>query len=75
MSIIGRLFGNRRKLTNFFKTRRRQLPTGITVDAGRIDKEITGDIVQGLPRVEELLEARKKKKVSKIFQTEKGSVI
>ena len=29
------------------------------------EKEITGDIVQGLPRVEELLEARKKKRVSK----------
>jgi hypothetical protein len=29
------------------------------------EKEITGDIVQGLPRIEELLEARKKKQVSK----------
>ena len=29
------------------------------------EKEITGDIVQGLPRIEELLEARKKKRVSK----------
>ena len=29
------------------------------------EKEITGDIVQGLPRIEELLEARKKKKLSK----------
>jgi hypothetical protein len=44
MSIIGRLFGNRRKLTNFFKTRRRQLPTGIAVDAGRIDKKVSCDI-------------------------------
>jgi hypothetical protein len=29
------------------------------------EKEITGDIVQGLPRVEQLLEARKNKQVSK----------
>nr|YP_009496749.1 RNA polymerase beta' subunit [Pseudictyota dubia]AWT39462.1 RNA polymerase beta' subunit [Pseudictyota dubia] len=29
------------------------------------EKEITGDIVQGLPRVEQLLEARKKKQISK----------
>ena len=29
------------------------------------EKEITGDIVQGLPRIEELLEARKKKRLSK----------
>ena len=29
------------------------------------DKEITGDIVQGLPKIEQLLEARRKKQVSK----------
>jgi len=29
------------------------------------EKEITGDIVQGLPRIEELLEARKKKRTNK----------
>ena len=29
------------------------------------EKEITGDIVQGLPRIEELLEARKKKPINK----------
>ena len=28
------------------------------------EKEITGDIVQGLPRIEELLEARKKKQAT-----------
>ena len=31
------------------------------------EKEITGDIVQGLPRIEELLEARKNKKLSKFI--------
>nr|AWT38980.1 RNA polymerase beta' subunit [Eunotogramma sp.] len=41
------------------------------------EKEITGDIVQGLPRVEELLEARKKKSTSKYLATnqKKGLLI
>ena len=38
---------------------------GQTIGLLNFEKEITGDIVQGLPRIEELLEARKKKKVSK----------
>jgi DNA-directed RNA polymerase subunit beta' len=33
------------------------------------EKEITGDIVQGLPRIEELLEARKKKPTNKHLST------
>ena len=33
------------------------------------EKEITGDIVQGLPRIEELLEARKKKSTNKHLAT------
>ena len=33
------------------------------------EKEITGDIVQGLPRIEELLEARKKKSANKYVPT------
>jgi hypothetical protein len=33
------------------------------------EKEITGDIVQGLPRIEELLEARKKKPTNKYVAT------
>jgi len=36
-----------------------------TIGLVNFEKEITGDIVQGLPRVEELLEARKRKKLSK----------
>ena len=36
-----------------------------TIGLLNFEKEITGDIVQGLPRVEELLEARKKKRISK----------
>jgi len=38
---------------------------GQTIGLLNSEKEITGDIVQGLPRIEELLEARKKKRVSK----------
>jgi hypothetical protein len=41
------------------------------------EKEITGDIVQGLPRIEELLEARKKKPINKYIATnqKKGLLI
>jgi hypothetical protein len=44
MSIIGRLLGDRGKITDFLETRRRQLPAGIAVDAGRVDKKIACDI-------------------------------
>src|SRR5438105_3743069 len=40
MPIVGRLFGDRRKSTDFLETRRSQLPAGIAVDAGRIDKKV-----------------------------------
>jgi hypothetical protein len=33
---------------------------GKTIGLLNLEKEITGDIVQGLPRIEEILEARKK---------------
>merc|ERR1712071_223382 len=40
------------------------------------EKEITGDIVQGLPRIEELLEAKKKKRVSKhTAKTQKKGIL
>lgn len=53
------------------------------VDAGKtigllnLEKEITGDIVQGLPRIEEILEARKKNVIVKRISTsqKKGLVI
>ena len=38
---------------------------GQTIGLLNFEKEITGDIVQGLPRIEQLLEARKKKQLSK----------
>ena len=56
---------------------------GEFVEKGKIigllnfEKEITGDIIQGLPRVEELLEARKKQPTSKYLaiSKKKGLVI
>ena len=44
---------------------------GETIGLLNIEKEITGDIVQGLPRIEEILEARKKNLVRKRIPTSK----
>ena len=41
------------------------LEDGSTLGLLNLEKEITGDIVQGLPRIEEILEARKKKQIVK----------
>jgi DNA-directed RNA polymerase beta'' subunit len=52
------------------------IENGQTIGLLNFEKEITGDIVQGLPRVEELLEARKKKKVSKrVSKNQKKSLL
>lgn len=52
------------------------IENGQTIGLLNFEKEITGDIVQGLPRVEELLEARKKKKLSKqISKNQKKSLL
>ena len=50
---------------------------GQTIGLLNFEKEITGDIVQGLPRIEELLEARKKKQLNKTVSTnqKKGLLI
>ncbi len=50
---------------------------GETIGLLNLEKEITGDIVQGLPRIEEILEARKKNVVMKRIPTsqKKGLVI
>ena len=45
------------------------LEKGEVIGLLNFEKEITGDIVQGLPRIEELLEARKKKSTSKYLAT------
>ena len=41
------------------------IETGETIGLLNLEKEITGDIVQGLPRIEEILEARKKNVMTK----------
>ena len=41
------------------------IETGKTIGLLNLEKEITGDIVQGLPRIEEILEARKKNVITK----------
>lgn len=42
---------------------------GTTIGLLNLEKEITGDIIQGLPRIEEILEARKKNSSSKNVPT------
>ena len=53
------------------------IETGKTIGLLNLEKEITGDIVQGLPRIEEILEARKKNLLIKRLPTsqKKGLLI
>lgn len=50
------------EVNNVFCKNGEFLESGQTIGTLNFEKEITGDIVQGLPRIEELLEARKKKR-------------
>lgn len=45
------------------------IENGETIGLLNLEKEITGDIVQGLPRIEEILEARKKNAIIKRIPT------
>ena len=45
------------------------IESGETIGLLNLEKEITGDIVQGLPRIEEILEARKKNVIVKRMPT------
>ena len=45
------------------------IENGETIGLLNLEKEITGDIVQGLPRIEEILEARKKNTIIKRIPT------
>ena len=45
------------------------MESGETLGLLKLEKEITGDIVQGLPRIEEILEARKKNSLIKKLPT------
>ena len=47
------------------------IEAGKTIGLLNLEKEITGDIVQGLPRIEEILEARKKNLILKRIPTSK----
>ena len=47
------------------------IEAGTTIGLLHLEKEITGDIVQGLPRIEEILEARKKNLKLKRIPTSK----
>jgi hypothetical protein len=53
------------------------IDNGETIGLLNLEKEITGDIVQGLPRIEEILEARKKNIIVKRIPTsqKKGLVV
>ncbi len=53
------------------------IEAGETIGLLNLEKEITGDIVQGLPRIEEILEARKKNLIIKRIPTsqKKGLLI
>ena len=48
------------ELNSVFCQNNQFLADGDTIGLLNLEKEITGDIVQGLPRIEEILEARKK---------------
>jgi len=52
------------------------IENGETLGLLKLEKEITGDIVQGLPRIEEILEARKKNSmVKRIPTSQKKSLV
>jgi len=53
------------ELNSVFCQNNQFLENGNTIGLLNLEKEITGDIVQGLPRIEEILEARKKNQVVK----------
>ena len=58
-------------VNSVFCKNREFLEEGETIGLLNLEKEITGDIVQGLPRIEEILEARKKNLVLKRIPTSK----
>jgi DNA-directed RNA polymerase beta'' subunit len=52
------------------------IESGETIGLLNLEKEITGDIVQGLPRIEEILEARKKNlKIKRIPTSQKKGLL
>ena len=57
------------EVNNVFCKNSEFIETGETIGLLKLEKEITGDIVQGLPRIEEILEARKKNIIMKKLPT------
>jgi hypothetical protein len=53
------------EVNSVFCKNREFIEAGKTIGLLNLEKEITGDIVQGLPRIEEILEARKKNLIIK----------
>ena len=66
-----------RDVNNVFCKNSEFIEEGETIGLLNLEKEITGDIVQGLPRIEEILEARKKNVTVKRMPTsqKKGLLI
>jgi len=56
-------------MNSVFCKNREFIDSGKTLGFLNLEKEITGDIVQGLPRIEEILEARKKNMLVKRIPT------
>ena len=56
-------------VNNVFCKNSEFIENGETIGLLNLEKEITGDIVQGLPRIEEILEARKKNIIIKKLPT------
>jgi hypothetical protein len=65
------------EVNSVFCTHNEFIDAGKTIGLLSLEKEITGDIVQGLPRIEEILEARKKFSVNTNlpFSQLKGALI
>lgn len=57
------------EVNNVFCKNNEFIESGETIGLLNLEKEITGDIVQGLPRIEEILEARKKNLSTKKIPT------
>jgi len=58
-----------RDMNSVFCRNNEFIESGSTIGLLNLEKEITGDIVQGLPRIEEILEARKKNIMKKRIPT------
>jgi DNA-directed RNA polymerase beta'' subunit len=63
-------------LNSIFCKNREFIENGETLGLLKLEKELTGDIVQGLPRIEQILEARKiKSSLSKIPSNKKKGLL